>query len=125
MEIRDSTNARVDAAFPSQLNRFVFYIDGVPIEASPWWKLQDDYYVAFSGVSRPAGVYVFTRKTSLNQRSEGLLDTAEATLSTNPGTLLEIAANPWGTFSNTPAQINVIVGQIVPRGTLPQGLPEV
>lgn len=127
LELRDSTNARVDA-FPagtSNTNRFVLYIDGVPIEDSPMWKLYDDYFIAFSGITRPTGVYVFTRKNSLNQRSEGLLDTGETTLSTNPGTLIEVAGNPWGTVSNAPAVLNVIVGQIVPRGRMVQGLPEI
>lgn len=123
IEIRDANNARTDS-FPSLLNRFVFYIDGVPIEDSPMWKLYDDYFFTF-GFARPTGVYVFSRKTSLSQENLGLLDTAEATLSTNPGTLLEIAGNPWGTVSAAPGTINVVVGQIVPRGTMVQGLPEV
>ena len=127
IELRDSTNARVDA-FPggtANTNRFVLYIDGVPIEDSPMWKLYDDYFMAFRGNTRPTGVYVFTRKTSLSQQTEGLLDTGEATLSTNPGTLIEIAGNPWGTISNAPAVVNVVAGQIVPRGRMVTGLPEV
>lgn len=124
IELRDATNARV-AGFPTATNRFVLYIDGVPITDSPMWKLLDDQYIAFGGVTVPTGVYCYTRKTSLNQRSEGLLDTSEATLSSNPGTLIEVQGQPWGTISAAPATMNVIVGQIVPRGRLPQGLPEV
>ena len=70
LEIRDSNNAR-QAAFPSLTNRFVLYIDGVPIEDSPMWKLLDDAYIAFGGLTLPTGVYVYTRKTSLNQRNRG------------------------------------------------------
>jgi hypothetical protein len=127
LEIRDSTNARIDAwpAGTANTNRLVFYIDGVPIEDSPMWKLYDDYFVSFRGITRPTGVYVFTRKTSLKQETDGLLDTGETTLSTNPGTLLEVAGNPWGTVTNAPATLNVIVGQIVPRGRMVQGLPEI
>jgi hypothetical protein len=124
LEIRDSTNARV-AAFPSLTNRFVLYIDGVPIEDAPMWKLLDDDYIAFHGLTLPTGVYVYTRKTSLNQETLGLLDTSEATISSNPGTLIEVQGQPWGSGGTAPYTLNVIVGQIVPRGRLPQGLPEV
>jgi hypothetical protein len=124
LELRDATNART-ASFPTNTNRFVLYIDGVPITDSPMWKLLDDQYIAFGGLTVPTGVYCYTRKTSLSQRSEGLLDTSEATLSSNPGTLIEVQGQPWGTITHAPATLNVIVGQIVPRGRLPQGLPEV
>lgn len=123
LEIRDANNARVDC-FPSQLNRLQLIIDGVPIEDSPWWKLQDDYFVTFRGNSRPSGVYVFSRKTSLNQQNEGLLDTGEATISSNPGTLFEVMGTPWGTISAAPATVNVTIGQIVPRGRMMQGLSQ-
>lgn len=124
LELRNATNART-ASFPTSKNRFVLYIDGVPITDSPMWKLLDDQYIAFGGVTVPTGVYCYTRKTSLNQHSLGLLDTSEATLSSNPGTLVEVQGQPWGTIGSAPATLNVIVGQIVPRGRLPQGLPEV
>jgi hypothetical protein len=124
LEIRDSANAR-QAAFPALTNRFVLYIDGVPIEDAPMWKLLDDDFIAFSGLTLPTGVYVYTRKTSLNQRSEGLLDTSEASISSNPGTLIEVQGQPWGSGGTPPYTLNVIIGQIVPRGRLPQGLPEV
>lgn len=127
LELRDANNARQDA-FPagtSNLNRLIFYIDGVPIEDSPMWKIFDDYFIAFGGITRQTGTVVFTRKPSLNQRVEGLLDTGETTLSTNPGTLLEVAGNPWGTGGTPPYTLNVIIGQIVPRGRMVQGLPEI
>ena len=133
VEIRDSTNAR-SAAFPGYSSgsytfgstaRFVLYIDGVPINDSPMWKALDDQYIAFRGNSSQTGVYAYTKKTSLNQQIEGLLDTGESTISSNPGTLFELQGQPWGTFSNGPALVNVIVGQIVPRGRMPQGLPEI
>ena len=89
------------------------------------WKLNDDAFIAFTGITLPTGVYCYTRKTSLSQQSKGLLDTSEATLSSNPGTLIEVQGQPWGTNATAPGTLNVIVGQIVPRGRLPQGLPEV
>jgi hypothetical protein len=123
IEIRNKTGARF-AGFPTNTNRFVLYIDGVPITDSPWWKLLDDNFIAF-GITLPTGVYCYTRKTSLSQETFGLLDTSEATLSSNPGTLIEVQGQPWGTTSTGPSLLSVIVGQIVPRGRLPQGLPEV
>ena len=64
------------------------------------------------------------RKTSLSQKDFGLLDTGEIFLSTNPGTQIEIAGYPWGTFTSAPGQLNAVVGQIVPSGALVRGLPE-
>jgi hypothetical protein len=66
-----------------------------------------------------------SRKTSMSQRDFGLLDTGEIFLSTNPGTQIEIAGYPWGTVAAGPMTLNAIVGQVVPSGTLIQGLPEV
>lgn len=74
---------------------------------------------------RPPGTLALSRKTSLAQRDFGLLDTGEIFLSTNPGTQIEVAGYPWGTVTNGPMTLNAIVGQVVPSGTLVQGLPEV
>jgi hypothetical protein len=73
---------------------------------------------------RPLGTLWFSRKTSLSQRDFGLLDTGEIFLSTNPGTQIEVAGYPWGTFTSAPGQLNAVVGQIVPSGALVRGLPE-
>lgn len=124
VELRDANNART-GSFPTTTNRLVLYIDGVPIEDSPMWKLNDDAYIAFRGNALPTGVYAYSRKLSLSQQNEGLLDTGETTLSSNPGTLIELQGQPWGTISSGPATVNVIIGQIVPRGRMVQGLPEV
>jgi hypothetical protein len=126
IEARDSTGARVDifpGATVADTTRIRLYIDGVPIKDEPGWEFTDNYYIAFGGLTRPTGVYAWTRKTSLNQRNEGLLDTGEETLSTNPGTLIELE---WvtGAITHSPATLYVILGQIVPRGPLAQGLPE-
>ncbi|HMD24762.1 MAG TPA: hypothetical protein VKH61_11720, partial [Streptosporangiaceae bacterium] len=64
-------------------------------------------------------------KTSLAQRDFGLLETGEIFLSTNPGTQIEVAGYPWGTVTTGPMTLNAIVGQVVPSGSLIQGLPEV
>lgn len=120
MELRDSTGARIDA-WPSQ---FRLLIDGVPIIDSDINTIFDDMQITFENTSRPVGVVALSRKTSLSQIDEGLFDTGETFLSTNPGTLIEVQGAPWGTIANAPATLNILVGQVVPSGTLVQGLPE-
>lgn len=120
LELRDSTGARVEA-WPSQ---FRLYIDGVPIVDSDINTLFDDMQIVFENTSRPIGVVALSRKTSLSQVDEGLFDTGETYLSTNPGTLIEVQGAPWGTVANAPMTLNILVGQVVPSGNLVQGLPE-
>jgi len=136
LELRDSLGLRIDA-FPVRPR---VYLDGVPLIDSDLNTIVDDIAIqmmigggtagsqttaATPLVARPTGTLAFTRKTGLAQRHFGLFDTGEEFLSTNPGTQLEIAGFPWGTIANTPATLNVIVGQVVPSGALIQGLPEV
>jgi hypothetical protein len=127
--LRDSTNARVEA-YPS---RSRIYVDGVPLIDTSDGEWKDDMMAewgafatggGFSTDTIETGVRVLGRKTSLNQQNLGLLDTGETYLSTSPGTLIEIEGAPWGAITNSPAQLQVIVGQVVPSGTLIQGLPE-
>jgi hypothetical protein len=135
-EMRDSTGARVDG-WPA---RPKLYVDGVPLIDSDINTIYDDMAIAFQvggGVAgtqttastpqtpRPTGTIAFSRKTGLAQRGFGLLDTGEEFLSTNPGTSIEISGAPWGTIANSPANLNLMVGQVVPSGTIIQGLPEV
>jgi hypothetical protein len=134
--MRDSTGARIDGAWPS---RFQLYVDGVPYIDSTMPEIYDDMAIQFglnasgsvagnpaaqSVIARPTGTIAFIRKNSLNQQSLGLLDTGESYLSTNPATLIEANFAPAGTFSNSPATMSVLVGQIVPTGAIIQGLPE-
>lgn len=133
LELLDSTGARVDnwpgynasGTLVTPDSRMAVIIDGVPILDQPAWKWNDDFYIAYRGLPRPVGIMAVCRKTSVSQVSEGLCDTGEETLSTNPGTLVEVMGTPWGAITNAPAQLNVVVGQIVPRGRMVQGLPEV
>ena len=120
-EVRDSTGARNDGYWPSRLQ---LYVDGVPMIDSTMPEIYDDMWIQFGGVARPTGVIAISRKNSLNQQSLGLLDTGEALLSTNPGTLLEANFAPAGAGTNSPAVMSVLVGQIVPTGSIIQGLPE-
>lgn len=125
LEVRDSTGARIDAWG----TRFRIYVDGVPLIDSRFDELVDDMQIQYAGVStstwtRDTGVIAISRRTSLNQMNLGLLDTGEVFLSTNPGTLVQIECSPWGTISNAPAQLSATIGQVVPAGSLLQGLPE-
>jgi hypothetical protein len=146
VEMRDSTAARNGTYWPSRLQ---IYVDGVPMIDSTFNEVADDMAIAFgltptqigwgstgAGVLPAAvtptfanqnlgGVAAFSRKTSLNQVSLGLLDTGEAYLSTNPGTLIEANFAPSGAGTNSPATASILVGQIVPTGAIIQGLPEV
>ena len=119
--LRDSTGARVDA-WPSQ---FRLLVDGVPLIDSSLNEVYDDIQINYQGITRPTGTLAFSRKTSLNQEAMGLFDTGETFLSTNPGTLIEVQGAPWGTGGTPPYTLSCLVGQVVPSGTLIQGLPEV
>lgn len=118
--MRDSTGARIDG-WPTRMR---ILVDGVPLIDSRVDEMQDDFYNVFGGITRPTGVQCISRKTSLSQLNLGLLDTGETYLSTNPGTLIQIEGSPWGTVSNAPATLSVVAGQVVPAGSLIQGLPE-
>lgn len=149
LELRDALGARLTEASGNTgwPTRPKIVVDGVPLVDSLFTTLQEDLaistgigagasFVSNNNVStfgqtgtipvtRPAGTIGISRKTSLSQRDLGLLDTGEIFLNTNPGTQLEIAGYPWGTVTNGPMTLNAIVGQVVPSGTLVQGLPEV
>lgn len=146
-DIRDSASLRQDnwPAVAGQATgaggRLRLYVDGVPLIDSDMTTLFDDLAVqtmvgtaaaeatqAAAGariITRPTGVMAWSRKTALAQRSQGLLETGEEFLSTNPGTQIEFAAAPWGSTGTGPFTINVVAGQVVPSGILIQGLPEV
>lgn len=132
--LRDSTGARIDP-FSGQTNpRFRLKLDGVPVVDTMWNTFLDDLQIQFGasggqavangGWVRDTGTWAWSRKQSLNQTSLGLLDTGEHFLSTNPGTLIEVEASNWGTISNAPAVLNVLACQVVPAGSIIQGLPE-
>jgi hypothetical protein len=119
--LRDSTGVRIDQ-YPTRIQ---IGIDGVPYIDARTEQVYDDMYRFTGGLTRETGVLVFTRKNSLSQLGLGLFDTLEETISTNPGTMMTITGSPWGTISNAPAVLTVIVGQIVPAGMVIQGVPEI
>ena len=134
-------NARDGGYWPSRLQ---LYVDGVPMIDATINELMDNMAIEFGLTAAQVGwvagtavtptgananlggVLAISRKNSLNQVSLGLLDTGEAYLSTNPGTLLEANFAPAGAGTGgTAATLSVLVGQIVPTGAVIQGLPEV
>lgn len=142
LEVRDSVGARDDTLWPV---RPKILVDGVPLIDTLFTTWQEDVAISMqvgavdapilSGTGgqtgtiqtpRPAGTIALSRKTSLSQRDFGLLDTGEIFLSTNPGTQLEIGGFPWGAGDGSnPHTLNATVGQVVPSGTIVQGLPEI
>lgn len=120
MTLRDNTNARIDA-WP---NRLQLAIDGVIYVDSRTEQLFDEMYQIFWGLTRETGVLVITRKNCLSQMNLGKFDTGEQYISSNPGTQLTVGGT-WGAITNSPAQLYVCMGQVVPAGNLVEGLPEV
>ncbi len=143
LEIRDALGARDDTLWPA---RPKILVDGVPLVDTLLGTWQEDMAIAMGvgagaafvnnntsttqtgiiPVPRISGTLAINRKTSLAQRDFGLLDTGEIFLSTNPGTQLEIGGFPWAAGDGqNPHTLNATVGQVVPSGTLVQGLPEI
>jgi len=138
--LRDSTGARQDN-WPSI---FRFKIDGIGEIETNLDEIYDDMAITWGigatagGTAnntanstynyplRPQGVIALSRKTSLGRQVFGLLDTAEVSLSTSAGTAMTIEGAPWGSSSsNTPWTLNGLLGQIIPSGSLIQGLSQV
>lgn len=134
LEIRDANNVRQDAWPTTGTGRLRFLVDGVPLIDTDISTLYDDMAIqlgvgdgsyASGTVTRPVGTVCITRRNSLSQKDFGLFDTMETYLSTNPGTLIEIQGAPWGSGGSGPYTLNVLAAQVVPAGTLLQGLPQV
>ena len=123
---RDTNNVRQDA-WPLI---FRFNLDGIGEISTNIDEIYDDMAIAF-GVglaapfaARPTGVIALSRKTSLGQQVLGLLDTYEVALSTSPGTSMSIEGAPWGSGGTGPYTVNALLGQVIPSGTLIQGLQD-
>jgi hypothetical protein len=138
-------------------SRMRVYVDGVPLQDTDFTTFIDDGAIAMdvgspaaqgstavagaagarvinamntagaAGSQSLLGAVAWTRKTGLSQRAQGLLETGEAFLSTNPGTQIEFAGQPWNAAAGGtgPYTVSVVAGQVVPSGVLIQGLPEV
>lgn len=121
--LRDTTNARQDGF--NTTGRVRVYIDGVPRFDETFNQLQDRMYAMSGGIARDSGVAAYSFKLSLSQLNLGLLDTLEQALQTNPGTLIEVEATPWGSGGSGSYTMQAIITQLVPSGPIAQGLPEV
>lgn len=111
--LRDSTGARVDAWPVSDLQ---LWVDGVPVLFETFAERQDNMYAQF-GVARPTGVICYTFRNSV-QKAVSTADTYDLLLPTTPATLLEVAGT-FGTISNAPAQIYMVLGELFPVGGIP------
>lgn len=120
LELRDSTNARVDA-WPARPR---LYVDGTPIRDQLLNELYDDIANQFqfnTTYGRDTGILVYTFKDMFAQVQMGLYDGAEQYLSTSTATLIELGDGPWGTTGTPPYTLTVLAGTVVPAGTFVQG----
>lgn len=110
---RDSSGNRTDAAWP---NRIKLYIDGQLLAQPTLTELEQDFVNTFQ-TSRPTGVLVFNFRNALSQANLGLLDSAEAYVSTTPQSVIQVGDN-W----NATATITAIVGQVIPSAAMITGV---
>ena len=111
--MRDSTNARSDAPFNSDLG---LWVDGVPVRSEAPKLAFSRMYREF-GVTRPTGALVYTFRNSVGHLVD--IDDMELLLATTPGTLLELKSGAWGTIANTPATAYTYTGKLYPVSTVP------
>ena len=126
--LRDSTGARVDGYPTTDLS---LWVDGVPHLYETAGERFDKMYMQF-GVTRPAGVMVYTFRNSV-QTFVSTADTYDVILPTSPATLLEIGGT-WGSgtgtgnggmngnqtsISNVPAQLFQLTQELYPFGGIP------
>jgi hypothetical protein len=121
--LRDSGNGNVRIDGYSSTGRVRLYVDGVPRFDDTFLELQDRMYEEFQ-TARPTGVIAYNFKDSLARLNLGLLDTLETAMQTNPGTLVELEMTPWGSSGTGPYILNCLQIQVVPAGTIAQGLVE-
>ena len=113
---RDSTNARIDTPFSSDIE---LWVDSVPIRIEHSKQLQSRMFRQF-GLTRPTGVGVYSFRDSVGFTVN--VDDMELLLTTTPGTLLELFSGQWGTFGNSPATISTYTGKLYPVGQVPERL---
>ncbi len=109
-----ASGVRTDAAWPARLK---LYIDGQLVDQPTLVRKEDDFLIAFGVPYRPAGVLVWNFRNALSQLNLGLLDSAEAYVSTTSQSVIQLGDIFQGT-----AQINLIVGQVIPNATPAYGV---
>jgi len=110
--MRDSTNARTDQPFNTDLE---LWVDGVPVKIESPNLAFARMYRLF-GYTRPTGVLVYSFR-----HSTGLFvseDNLEQLLATTPGTLVELFSGAWGTITNSPATAFTYTGKLFPIGAV-------
>jgi len=112
--LRDSTNARIDTPFSSDLE---LWVDGVPVRIEHPQRLFTRMLMQF-GVTRPTGVAVYTFRDSVGRMVDD--DNLDLLLPTTPGTLLEVFSGTWGTFGSGPATVQTYTGKLYPVGAVPE-----
>jgi len=124
--LRDSTGARIDGYPAVDLS---LWVDGVPHLYETFGERADKMFAAY-GVTRPAGVCVYTFRNSV-QTFTSTADTYDVILPTSPATLLEVggtwgngtATTPFGggqgAISNAPAQLYQLTQELYPFGGIP------
>lgn len=118
-EFRDSTGARTDSILPSDDQLLELAIDQITEYAIEVGSLKDQIS-RFYGVTRPAGVLVFTYRDSLaNVGPISMIDNGITYLPTTPGSQILIRGLSWGTFANAPAQMTVTSGRLLAVGGIP------
>lgn len=132
---RDSTGARTDTAWPSRVqlqidNTTYINIDLDELIEDAYNKFQfpdnsDPLYNGSSGVdvvgARPVGVLPISFRDSVMQVDTGLDQTGLTDVSTTPGTSIQLSGTGWRNVdanANTPYQLDLVAGLIVPAGTL-------
>lgn len=113
---RNSTNARTDTAFSTDLE---LWVDGVPIRIESSNMLFSRMFRQF-GITRPTGVAVYSWRDSVGWTVD--IDDMELLLPTTPGTLLESFSGGWGNISSGPATIQTYTGKLFPVGNVPERL---
>jgi hypothetical protein len=108
-----ASGVRTDAAWPARLK---LYIDGQLVDQPTLVRKEDDFFIAF-GVTRPVGVLVWHFRNALSQLNLGLLDSAEAYVSTTSQSVIQLGDIFQGT-----AQVNLIVGQVIPNAVPAYGV---
>ena len=132
---RDSTGARTDTAWPSRVQLIIDNTTYLNIDLD---ELIEDAYIKFQFPSnsdpmyngsptvdvpgaRPVGVLPISFRDSVFQVDTGLDQTGLTDVSTTPGTSIQLSGTGWRNVdnnANTPYQIDLVVGLIVPAGTL-------
>ena len=132
---RDSAGARTDTAWPSRVqlaidNTTYLNIDLDELIEDAYNKFQfpsnsDPLYNGASGVdvagARPVGVLPISFRDSVMQVDTGLDQTGLTDISTTPGTSIQLGGTGWRNVdadANTPYEITLVAGLIVPAGTL-------